>query len=207
MQNESDFVDYYSQLQVDCDCDDRRLELAYHYFAKLYHPDSGETANVDKFSEVIQAYKVLRDPERRSEFDKRYYAVKGVPPPKAGDEAAGSINLRDALDDAEAHRRILMQLYKRRRESSADPGIPGWVLEEDLGCSQNHFEFLVWYLKSKGLVELTEQGTIAITIEGVDQVITTSREVKEKLLIEDGFTQAMSDPEPDKEGEPAGPTS
>ena len=192
MQDDSDFVDYYSQLQVDYGCDERRLELAYHYYAKLYHPDSGETGNVEKFSEVIQAYKVLRDPEARAAFDERYIAEKGLPPQGDCAEETGTIDRRDALDDAEAHRRILLQLYKRRRECSDDPGIPGWVLEEDLGCSQNHFEFLTWYLKAKGLVEITGQGTLAITIEGVDQVIAQSRTSPEKLLIEDGSWELSS---------------
>jgi len=39
-------------------------------------------------------------------------------------------------------------------------------------------------LKAKGLIEITEHGTLAITIEGVDHVIAMSQTVmREKLLI------------------------
>ena len=41
------------------------------------------------------------------------------------------------------------------------------------------------YGQQKGYVVLTEQGTLAITIQGVDHVISLSRSTKaEKLLIE-----------------------
>ncbi len=197
MQADSDFVDYYSHLQVSPDCNERQLEIAYHYCAKLYHPDSGETANVDKFSEVIHAYKVLRDPEQRSQFDTRYFKEMGTPQPKDEELLSGSINEQDALDDADVHAKILLQLYKRRRENASDPGVLGWSLEESLRCSQNQFEFHIWYLRSKGFVQITEQGNIAITIEGVDSVIASSRAVKARLLIEDASDETYSSPDAD----------
>jgi curved DNA-binding protein len=53
-----------------------------------------------------------------------------------------------------------------------------------LNCSDEHFEFHTWYLKAKGFIEITEQGTLAITIQGVDHVIDISRtNMMEKLLI------------------------
>ncbi len=183
MENDSDFVDYYGRLQVSHDCSERQLELAYHYFAKLYHPDSGETADVDKFNEVAEAYRVLRNSEKRSQFDKRFFEETGTRPPKIDVRLDGSIDARDALDDADVHAKILFQLYKRRRENPSEPGIVGWILEEGLGCSQSQFEFHTWYLRSKGLVQITEQGTIAITIEGVDHVIASSRAVEAKKLL------------------------
>ena len=51
-------------------------------------------------------------------------------------------------------------------------------------CSDENFEFYIWYLKAKNFIEITEQGTLEITIQGVDHVISTSRATKaEKLLI------------------------
>ena len=58
------------------------------------------------------------------------------------------------------------------------------MLQEILDCLEDNFEFHIWYLKSKGFIELTERGTLAITIEGVDHVISTSRtNFAERLLI------------------------
>ena len=182
MENDSNFVDYYGVLQTKHDCTQRQLEHAYHYFAKLYHPDSGESSDVEKFNEVTEAYRILRDPEKRAQFDKRYFRETGTRPRKVDTFLDDSLDTQEALDDADAHARILFQLYKRRREYPSDPGILGWTLKEGLGCSENQFDFHTWYLKSKGLVQITEQGTIAITIEGVDHVIASSRAVQEKRL-------------------------
>ncbi len=151
------------------------LEGAYHHFAKLYHPDSGETADVDRFSETVEAFKLLRNPETRGEYDRRYFQEMGIDPAKLG--ATGKARLRDpdAIEDSAAHSAILLRLYKQRRESPGEPGVPAYVLEEGLGCTQEQFEFHAWYLKAKGLIHVTEQGTLAITVEGVDLVISASR--------------------------------
>lgn len=62
--------------------------------------------------------------------------------------------------------------------------MPAWLLEEPLGCSESQFEFHVWYLKAKGFIHTTEQGTIAITIDGLDHVIANSQnEESRKLLL------------------------
>ena len=59
-----------------------------------------------------------------------------------------------------------------------------YYLQQELGCSDESFEFHTWYLKSKGLIEISPASEYAITIEGVDHVITQSRAEKEKLLLE-----------------------
>lgn len=186
------FVDYYDLLQVDPGCDARILEIAYHYFAKMYHPDHVETADVDKFNEVVAAYRVLRDPDQRAEYDQFYTQQRGKPDFRAPTDEELEIDESAALSDAEIHETILLQLYKRRREHATDPGVVGWLLQEKLGCNDDQFEFHIWYLKSKKFLEITEHSTLAITIEGVDHVISTSRtSSREKLLL----SQLSSGPE------------
>ena len=51
-----------------------------------------------------------------------------------------------------------------------------------LDCGEEEFEFHVWYLESKGYLQKTEQGTLAVTIDGVDHVIANSRTISEKKL-------------------------
>ena len=59
-------------------------------------------------------------------------------------------------------------------------------------CSEELFDFHLWYLREKGFIQTTERGTLTITIEGVDHVIATSRTIlKEKLMI------AQSDESPE----------
>ena len=88
------------------------------------------------------------------------------------------------IEDAEAHEKILFHLYKQRRENATDPGVMGYYLQRMLDCSDENFEFHAWYLKSKGFIEITQEGKLAITIDGVDHVISMSRTAEaEKLLI------------------------
>lgn len=183
MTDSGTFIDYYSILQVDWDCDTKSLEYAYRYLAKLYHPDHAETADVQKFNEVIEAYRALRTPDQRAEYDLLYTSnMEGVwHKPFSNKET--QVGEKAALQDAEAHEKTLHLLYNRRREHASDAGVPPFSVQEMLKCSDKYFEFLVWYLKAKGLIEATEQGTLAITIEGVDHVISTSRTKAEKLRI------------------------
>lgn len=184
MENGSDFVNYYDVLQVSVNCDARTLENAYRYLAKRYHPDYAGADAVGKFTELTEAYSVLRDPEKRAEYNR----ANSIKPDESLNSGPGESDARvddqSASSDGDAHERILLHLYKRRREHAGDPGVPGWLIQELLGCSDESFDFHAWYLKAKGFIEVTEQGLLAISIQGVDQVISTSRTtLREKLLL------------------------
>ncbi len=184
MDNGQEFFDYYSLLQVNPTCDAKMLEKAYRHLAHMYHPDHLETADVTKFQAVIEAYRVLRDPDQRSKYDEEFCRKKTNGFDKFPKNEKITIDEKSAIIDAEAHQRILFYLYKRRREHADDPGVIGYYVQQMLDSSDDNFEFHVWYLKSKGFIKVTEQGTLAITIEGVDHVISLSRTIEaEKLLI------------------------
>ena len=175
------FVDHYETLQVDPNCNARTLETAYHLLAKTYHPDHADTADVAKLTEVIEAYKALKNPEQRLGYDHLYASTTGFVFASA-DEGFGAEG--SAISDADAHAKMLLFLYKRRREHAQDAGLGRYLVQEMLDCSDDVFDFHLWYLKEKGLIAITEHGTLAITIEGVDHVIAVSRTtLKEKLLI------------------------
>lgn len=175
------FVDFYEVLRVNPNCDARTLEAAYHVLAKKYHPDHAEQADVGKLTEVIDAYKALKNPDKRSEYNAVYASTTGF---VFSSESEGFGEEESALSDADAHARVLLFLYKRRRENSREAGVGRYFVREILNCSEETFEFHLWYLREKGFIETTEQGTLAITIEGVDHVITMSKTTaREKLLL------------------------
>jgi curved DNA-binding protein len=179
-----DFVDYYRVLQVSPTCDAKSLELAYHRLAKTHHPDHSGGSDSTRFNEVTEAYRVLRDAKRRSEYDAQFRVQLAAewPEPSAAEDIG--VNESAALDDADDHVKILMYLYRKRRENAQNAGVVGYYLQQMLQCSDEHFDFHKWYLKEKGFVEITEQGTLAITIHGIDHVISMSRnKTAEKLLI------------------------
>ena len=182
MNDGEEFVDHYAVLQVLPDCDAKNLEAAYRNLAKMFHPDHPETADSEKFNAVIEAYRVLRNPEHRAAYDLQY----GVNSPSAGFEPAQPEQEAEnttAAHDADAHTKILLFLYRRRREHAQNPGVIRVYVQELLNCSDESFDFHVWYLKAKGFIETTEQGTLAITVLGVDHVISMSQAtIAEKKL-------------------------
>lgn len=189
MNENRSFVDFYRILDVSPDCDAKTLEAAYRYLAKLYHPDHPETADTDLFSGVVEAYKVLRSHELRAEYDESYSRETGYIFSVFEDSEGET---KEALTDAESHSRILLHLYKRRREFPKEPGLGHHTLMEFINCSDENFDFHIWYLKEKGFVGVTENGTFAITIEGVDHVISTSRTAAAERL---RLAQSMYRPE------------
>lgn len=175
MGDEQPFVDYYGVLQVHRDCNVKQLETAYRRLAKAYHPDHIETANVDKFNAVVEAYRILRNAQYRSEYDVLHKQNVQYEEMQSAQYDDPAIEEYTALTDAEAHEKILLTLYKKRRENSQNPGVLAFYIKQYLNCSEEIFEFHAWYLKAKGYIERTEQNELAITVEGIDHVISMSR--------------------------------
>ena len=184
MTSNNSFSDYYSVLHVNPSCDTEILESAYRHLAKTYHPDHSGADDTTKFDEVIKAYRVLRDPEQRAEYDVIHAQHCGRECSGFPSDRKSRVDEEDALSDADSHAKILMFLYEKRRENAQKAGVVAYYLQEMLKCSDELFDFHKWYLKEKGFVSVTEQGTLAITIQGVDHVISMSRTTRaDKLLI------------------------
>jgi curved DNA-binding protein len=176
MADEEAFSDFYNILQVKPSCDARKLESAYHHLAKAHHPDHTGVEDSTDFHCVTRAYKVLRDPRTRAEYDKRYAQYLGIDLASLSGAESGADD--EFLSDAQAHDKILKFLYEKRRRTPSDAGVLAFYLQELLQCSYESLEFHQWYLREKGFVALNEQGTLAITIQGIDHVLSTAK-VKE----------------------------
>jgi len=62
--------DYYDVLGVEKNADDASIKRAYRTLAKKYHPDVSTEENAEaKFKEVQEAYEVLSDGSKRSQYD------------------------------------------------------------------------------------------------------------------------------------------
>ena len=65
-----EFKDYYKILGVDSDADDKAIKAAYRRLARKFHPDvSTEQDAEEKFKELAEAYEVLKDAEKRAQYD------------------------------------------------------------------------------------------------------------------------------------------
>ena len=68
--------DYYEVLGVSKTADDKEIKSAFRKLAKKYHPDvSKEPDAAEKFKEAQEAYAVLSDPDKRSQYDKYGHAA------------------------------------------------------------------------------------------------------------------------------------
>jgi molecular chaperone DnaJ len=69
--------DFYRLLGVSRSATEVEIKKAYRKLAMEYHPDRNSAPNAEaKFKEITEAYEVLRDPEKRSAYDR--YGKAGV---------------------------------------------------------------------------------------------------------------------------------
>jgi len=63
--------DYYDILSVSRSSSDAEIKRAYHSLAREYHPDLNKSPDAeDRFKEINEAYEVLSDRRKRSEYDR-----------------------------------------------------------------------------------------------------------------------------------------
>ena len=70
--NQERFIDYYEILQVSPSADPETIERVFRLLAKRYHPDNGRTGNSEKFGVIVEAYRVVSNPEKRAAYDATY---------------------------------------------------------------------------------------------------------------------------------------
>src|SRR5260370_36545873 len=92
--------DFYAVLGVARTADEAEIKKAYRKLAMRYHPDKvgaeEKVAAEAKFKEITEAYEVLRDPEKRTVYDR--YGAAGL---KRGGGGAGAFGFAQ-VDLAEA---------------------------------------------------------------------------------------------------------
>ncbi len=69
--------DYYEVLGIEKGADDATIKKAYRTLAKKYHPDMnpGDKNAEERFKEVNEAYAVLSDPQKKSQYDQFGHAA------------------------------------------------------------------------------------------------------------------------------------
>lgn len=173
------FVDHYETLQLSANADRETVERVYRMLAKRYHPDNQASGDEDRFKQVRLAYEVLSNPDTRAAYDATYEDERGREWKVFRQDGAED----DRSDDQRLFRAVLSLLYISRRRDPATAGMAPSHLERLLGTPQEHLDFPLWYLKQRGFIERLENGLLAITVDGIDELGTGRLELPADRLI------------------------
>ena len=165
------FVDYYELLEISPNANSETIERVFRYFAMRYHPDNQDTGDESRFSEILEAHNVLKDPVKRARYDIQHKEHLNLRTELIGDASSNTTIERDVAIQA----KLLSLLYVKRRQDVNNPGIGDTEIERLSGCPREHLEFHLWYLKAKGWIGRIENGTFAITVEGIDRANSEHR--------------------------------
>jgi curved DNA-binding protein CbpA len=164
MSPETSYTDYYEILQISPNAQAETIQRVYRLLAQHYHPDNKETGNVEQFNLVLEAYRVLNDPERRASYDVEHKTVKGLKW-KIFDQSSSVQGV-----DAERRKRlgILSLLCTKRINDPHHPSLTVFELEDLLGCPREHLELSLWYLKESGRITRADNGRYQLTAKGLE---------------------------------------
>lgn len=175
--SEIDMVDHYEALQLSPAADAETIQRVFRHLAKRFHPDNAASGNADRFRQIVEAFRVLSDPEERACYDARYEQMRST--------QWRVFDQRTTMDDVEGDRRIraaiLALLYTARRNEPQSPGLGDVHLETLLGCPETHLHFHLWYMKENGWIQRLENGMLAITAKGVDRVADDGGPMRDAL--------------------------
>ena len=179
VEGDPSLTDYYEALQISPNADLDTIQRVYRMMAQRFHPDNAETGNQAAFQLILQAYRVLSDPEKRAEYDARHRAATEVrwrifdkPESSAGSGIEEEKKKRWAL---------LSALYMKRKNDPEKPGMRVRDFSALLGCPTEHLRFALWYLRGKSLIMNEDQGFITITPEGAEEIEQASPDVLPKM--------------------------
>lgn len=174
------FVDYYEVLQVSPKADPGTIERVYRYLSQRFHPDNRDGGDKARYDQVNLAFVVLFDREKRAAFDAEYHrrnSERGKLPMAEG------VAVDEIRADFVVRQRILWLLYGKRRRNQLQPGLGQIDMERQLDLTRDMLNFHLWYMREKGWVERTEDGYVAVTAAGVEQIEALVRD--QPPLLED----------------------
>jgi len=166
-------VDYYEVLQVNPNADLDTIHRVYRFLAQRLHPDNLDTGNEARFRELLEAYNVLSDAERRARYDVAYQRHRSD---RWRLIAAGASSENDFEQEQIARLTVLEALYTKRRLEPDSPAIFLGDLETLTGRPREHLHFTAWYLQQKKYVTRDDNSRLLITADGVEYLENNYRE-------------------------------
>ena len=175
-------MDFYEILEVSPNASQETISRMFRFWASRYHPDR-PSGDAIKFALIVKAHETLRDSEKRAAYDVRFKRQSAFQSHMV--EEAGSVE--GFTNDAAIQESILSLMYVKRKRDIHKAGCSNYDLERLTGCPRELLDFHLWYLREKGWVMRTEDGTMAISADGVDKTLAERRKgEKNKLLTNHG---------------------
>lgn len=180
MTQETPQTDYYEVLQVSTSAEPETINRVFRMLAQRYHPDNQQTGNENHFRNILEAYNVLSDPEKRARYDLVHQRQRKD---RWRLVSAGQ-NVENDFEMEEVVRLTMLEaLYTQRRLEPANPGIFYRDFEKLTGRPREHLEFAVWYLQQKKFVTLDDTACLQLTVEGAEYLEQNYRsKIQQKRL-------------------------
>jgi len=160
-------LDCYEILQISPNADPDTVHRVFRLLAQRYHPDNQDTGDAARFRKLHDAYTILRDAEKRAQYDTKYEAFRQQ---RWRFVSTGPPAQNDFEMEQELRCTLLEMLYNQRRTDPGRPALSNWDLPELLGRPREHLEFAIWYLASTKLIMRDDQSKLQITAAGVDYI-------------------------------------
>jgi len=165
-------VDYYEALQVNTSADPETIDRVYRLLAQRFHPDNQQTGNESRFRTLLEAYTVLRDPEKRARYDllhqqRRQDRWRLV--------SSGAQSENDFEMEQIVRLTVLEALYTKRRLEPTNPGIFFREFERLTGRPREHLDFTIWFLVQKKFVTQGDNSQLVLTVDGAEYLEQTYR--------------------------------
>ncbi len=184
---EMEIPDYYELLEISPQATQDTIHRVYRYMAARYHPDNLGTGNLEKFTQLTSAYKVLSEPNRRSEYD----AQRATRQPTIRNPMSSTVDFMDQ-GEGDLNRRlaVLAILYYRRRIYPNNPEVSLAEIEQRMGFPRDYLDFTTWYLAKKRYITRADNSDFTLTVEGVDFIETQRATIPllDKLLTNGSHT-------------------
>ncbi len=162
-------ADFYEVLQLGRNADTDTIHRVYRMLAQRYHPDNTESGSAERFRQVLEAYRVLSDPEQRAAYDVTHLDTQRV--------RWRIFDQNTSIDEFESEKAkrkgVLALLYRKRVTSPRDPHMNLQDIEDLLAVPREHLEFTFWFLKENNWVIRGDNGRFSITVQGVEQLEKT----------------------------------
>ena len=162
-------ADYYEVLQLGRNADTDTIHRVYRMLAQRYHPDNTDSGSAERFRQVLEAYRVLSDPEQRAAYDVTHLDTQRV--------RWRIFDQNTAIDEFEAEKAkrkgVLALLYRKRVTSPREPTMNLQDIEDLLAVPREHLEFTFWFLRENNWVVRADNNRFSITIQGVEHLEKT----------------------------------